>query len=139
MSSKFDKMTFGNKIKELRDSTGKNQSEFGAIFGVGQTTISNWEKGIREPDNIGITLEIANYFKISIDELVNDVRPNIYGDHQKNLIHFEDKPELLNLYNQIYESESLQLLFDSAKDLTPADLESVLIHIQGIRKARGLD
>lgn len=51
---------------------------------------------------------------------------NLYGDHNANLAYFADKPELLELYKDIHESESLRLLFDSAKNLKPEDLEIVL-------------
>lgn len=64
---------------------------------------------------------------------------NYYGDHQANLDHLADKPELLHIYNDIYESQTLQLLFDKTQDLTPEDLEMVLTIISGIRKERGLD
>lgn len=64
---------------------------------------------------------------------------NLYGDHSKNLVYLADKPELLDLYMKIHDSETLQLLFDSSQDLSAEDLETVLIHIKGIKKARGLD
>ena len=64
---------------------------------------------------------------------------NIYGDHKRKLDYFIDKPELLELYKDIHESQNLQLLFDTAKDLTPQDLEMVLMIIKGIKKERGID
>lgn len=68
----------------------------------------------------------------------SDPNNNTYGNYKENLTYFADKLELLELYKQIHDSHSLQLLFDSAKDLSPEDLETVLIHIQGIRKAKGV-
>lgn len=59
---------------------------------------------------------------------------NIYGDHKANLEHLATKPELLEIYNDIYESENLQLLFDTARDLTPEELEAVLNVIKMIHK-----
>ena len=59
---------------------------------------------------------------------------NTYGDHKANLEHLATKPELLEIYNDIYESENLQLLFDTARDLTPDELEAVLNVIKMIHK-----
>lgn len=64
---------------------------------------------------------------------------SIYGNHQDNLEYFSDKPELMDIYKEIHNSESLQLLFDSAKDLTPQDLETVLMIIKGIKSERNKD
>ena len=68
-----------------------------------------------------------------------DSYDNLYGNHKENLAYFADNPELLELYKQIHNSQSLQLLFDNVRDLTPQDLELVLNIIKQIRKDRGLD
>lgn len=40
-----------NRIAELRHIDGLNQKELGEKLGVGQTTISAWERGQNEPDS----------------------------------------------------------------------------------------
>ena len=40
----------GEVIKEIRVKMGLTQSEFAKVLGVGQTALSNWERGKREPD-----------------------------------------------------------------------------------------
>ena len=40
----------GDVIKEIRVKMGLTQGEFAAMLGVGQTALSNWERGKREPD-----------------------------------------------------------------------------------------
>lgn len=40
----------GEVIKEIRTKMGLSQKEFAAKLGVGQTALSNWELGKREPD-----------------------------------------------------------------------------------------
>ena len=62
----------------------------------------------------------------------------IYGDHAANLEYFANDPDLLETYKHIVENDNLKLLFDSAKDLSPEDLEPVLILIDGIRKQKCL-
>lgn len=139
MSKIFNKSHFGVRLKALRESHNLTQTELANKLGVRQTTISNWEKGIREPETIGEVIKISSFFNVELSSLVQSDENNIYGNHKNNLDYFSDKPELLDLYQQIYESQTLQLLFDSAKDLTPQDLEMVLTIIKGIRKERGID
>ncbi len=139
-------------LKKRRQDLDLTLEQVAEIVGVGKSTVRKWEKGIiknMRRDNmqkLAEALQLSpldllefNEDTIPSDELPTTLNKNTYGDHQANLDYFADKPELLDLYKQINASESLQLLFDSAKDLSPEDLESVLIHIQGIRKARGLD
>lgn len=64
---------------------------------------------------------------------------SLYGNHQVNLEYFEHNENLLNLYKEIYENQTLALLFDKTKDLSPEDMEMVLTIISGIRKERGMD
>lgn len=136
-------MSFGKNLRYLRHKQRVSQEALAEKLGYkNYTTIQKWESNISEPSVERLKL-IAEFFGVSMDELLNrDLTTgdrDTYGNHGDNLAYFANNPELLDLYQKIYESESLQLLFDSAKDLTPEDLEAVLIHIQGIRKARGLD
>lgn len=71
----------------------------------------------------------------SSDNLANP-DADIYGDHQANLEYFRDKPDLLQVYKEIWNSESLKLLFDSARDLSPKDLETVLLIVNAIKRER---
>jgi len=133
---------FSDRLKQLRKQNSLTQKMLGQNLNLGESTISMYELGEREPNFE--TLEIlADYFNVDIDYLLGKsdktTKLDIYGNHKDNLDYFSDKPELLDLYQQIYESQTLQLLFDSAKDLTPQDLEMVLTIIKGIRKERGID
>ena len=40
-----------NKIKELRELMGIKQADFAHEFNVSQGTLSNWERGVHDPDN----------------------------------------------------------------------------------------
>lgn len=125
----------------------KRDTSYGALSektGIPKSAIHRYATG--ETTNIPIdrisllaeALNVDAEYLLGWDEVEEKDKDKI-GVHKDNLSHFSDKPELLSLYNKIYENERLQLLFDTAKDLTPEDLETILIHIQGIRKARGLD
>lgn len=56
------------------------------------------------------------------------------GDYEKNVSYLEDKPELLELYEDIIANDQLVLLFDKAKKLSPEDLEQVLKIIDTFNK-----
>lgn len=81
-----------------------------------------------------------NSAELSSDPSISDSNDdNYYGDHHANLKHLSDKPDLLHLYNEIYNNHTLQLLFDKTQDLSPEDLEIVLNLIDGYKKGKGLE
>ena len=63
-------MEFHEKLQELRKSRGLTQEELAECLFVSRTAISKWESGRGYP-NIDSLKEIANYFSVSIDELLS--------------------------------------------------------------------
>ena len=63
------KLTFGEKIRNLREDADLNQSELGKAVGMTQRKISYIECGKYEP-NIGDIIAFCNFFKISSDYLL---------------------------------------------------------------------
>lgn len=150
----------GERIKERRKSLNLSAQQVADLIGKDRATIYRYENGdienlpttVLEPladalkttpgyltgwetfdGRIKLTSDDPDTFYSTIDS-IEVTSP--YGDHNANLDYFSDKPELLDIYKEIHNSESLQLLFDSAKDLTPQDLETVLMIIKGIKKER---
>ena len=62
---------FGKKLKELRLENGLSHQKLANELGFCNQTISFWETGSREPD-LDTLLKIANYFEISVGELLQD-------------------------------------------------------------------
>ncbi|WP_308588679.1 helix-turn-helix transcriptional regulator [uncultured Oscillibacter sp.] len=60
---------FAKKLKELRSSRRIYQRELAEYLQVSIGTYQNYEKGIHEP-NIDKLIALADYFKVSLDELV---------------------------------------------------------------------
>lgn len=58
-----------NRIALLRKERNLKQKELGAIIGVAQNTVCNWENGKREPDHESLK-ELAAFFGCSIDYLL---------------------------------------------------------------------
>ena len=79
------------KIKELRTTKGISQAELGRFVGVERSTICQYEKGTRMPDN-NILIKIADYFGVSVDYLLgrNEIKnpPNVYD--VDGLVSFEE-------------------------------------------------
>ena len=57
------------KVKELRTQKGISQAELGRFIGVERSTICQYEKGTRMPDN-NTLIKIADYFGVSVDFLL---------------------------------------------------------------------
>ena len=68
------------RLKELRLNKGISQNELGSIINVSGQTILNWENSIYEP-NISQLIALANYFKVSVDYIINNQKSSeIYAN-----------------------------------------------------------
>ena len=107
-----NKLFLASNLKYLRDSKGKSQEEIGKLCGKSNTAVSNWEKGIREPEAIDLSI-LSNYFNVSVDDLMlNDLR-------------FKKRNDL----------DELELLFSKTKDmLTDDDRDMIRFVIEKRKK-----
>ena len=62
-------MSIGEKLKTQREKANKTQTELSKETGITQQSISRWESGIHTP-NIVDCMTLADYYEISIDELI---------------------------------------------------------------------
>lgn len=62
-------LTFGDKIRNLREDSDANQTELGRAVGMTQRKISYIECGKCEP-SIDDIIAFCNYFKVSADYLL---------------------------------------------------------------------
>lgn len=69
------KYNLANNIKNLRIQNKLTQSELSEKLGITRQSLSNYEKGIREPD-VAVLTAIANYFNCSVDYLLFDSTDN---------------------------------------------------------------
>ncbi len=56
-------------LKELRKEKKLSQAEFAKEFNIGQTTVSGWETGYREPD-LDTLIKLSKYFGVTTDYLL---------------------------------------------------------------------
>lgn len=68
-----DQMKIGNFLKELRKEKGITQAQLAETLNVSARTVSRWETGSNMPD-ISLLVDIADYYDISIPEIINGER-----------------------------------------------------------------
>ena len=89
-----DDMEFNEKLQELRKARGLTQEELAEALFVSRTAISKWESGRGYP-SIDSLKQIANYFSISIDELLS-------GERLITIAENENRTNLKNLGNMLF-------------------------------------
>ncbi len=70
----------GIRLRELRNEKEITQSDLGKILNLSQRSISQYELGIRFPDEVVLNL-IADFFDVSLDYLFGRTNiKNIYKE-----------------------------------------------------------
>lgn len=96
-------MTFGDRLKELRDEKKLTQEDLGKIVNLSKANISKYEKNLVEANNETLTL-LADYFCVSVDYLLgrSDIR-NPYEDR-------ENKSQYVSEATKTLESDLVDLM-----------------------------
>lgn len=89
--------TFGEAVKMHRERKGLSQEELGEIFGVSYGAVSNWEIKSNYP-TVKMLIRIADYFGISLDELIGRMPPRYSDKAYKLLAEFEKLDEAAQDY-----------------------------------------
>lgn len=63
------KNTLGLRIKQLRTDAGITQTEFGKLFSLAKSTVSQYESSSSRPDD-ELKIKIAQHFNVSLDWLL---------------------------------------------------------------------
>ncbi len=98
----------GQNIRKLRNKENLTQEQFAEVFGVSPQAVSRWENDTAYPD-ITLLPAIANFFEVSIDEIIG--MDEIKKTNNLNKIFTEFNNHILN--DEI--EESISLLRDSLK------------------------
>ncbi len=69
----MDQVKIGSFLKELRKEKNLTQEKLAEQLHVSNRTVSRWETGSNMPD-IGMLVEIADFYDVSIPELINGER-----------------------------------------------------------------
>lgn len=70
-------MFFAHNLKYLRKRDGFTQEGLSARLGIAQSSLANYEAGIREPE-LNRLVEISEFFKVTVDDLLkNEIKPQM--------------------------------------------------------------
>lgn len=129
-----------SNIKEKRKKLGLTQTELAKKLGYAdKSMIAKIEQGKIDLPQSKI-IAFAKALNTTPSELMGyDGVNSQWGNDAANREYLKDKPELLEIYDQLVNRDDMVILFDKTKDLEPKDVESVLMFVQTIRKQRGLD
>ena len=93
----MDCNTIGGRIKSLREKRGETQAEVAEAMHVKRQTVDQWENGTRDLKTQH-TIELANYFSITCDELLRGLKPENV-DINRDLGLTDSAIEALKTYN----------------------------------------
>lgn len=121
------KITFANRLTELRKSRGISQKELANYIDVSPSLVGMYEQGRRKP-SFEILEAIADYFNVNIDTL--------YGKDEFDFPYYED-PDVSEYAQAIKDNPNLRILFDASKDMSKADIDFVINTIEMLKKREG--
>lgn len=102
--------SFGEILKHKRSSLGLSQKKFGELIGLKQSTIANYENGVRFPKGENLK-KIAFHLKISIDEiLLNNNNSPI--DDLKDISFEEVQIRFVSALIEMNEDKALEIIKD---------------------------
>ena len=61
---------FGERIRELRKERGITSYEMATKLGISRNTLTNWERGNKEPHAVEILEEMAEIFQVPLKYLL---------------------------------------------------------------------
>ncbi|NJN66180.1 MAG: helix-turn-helix transcriptional regulator [Chloroflexaceae bacterium] len=64
---------FGEKLRKLREQRGMSLRELSQVFGFDKAHLNKLELGKKKP-HADLLLQIAEYFEVSLDDLMRDER-----------------------------------------------------------------
>ena len=121
-----------NRIRELRKAKGITMKQLGAVLGLAESTISQYETGKRDPDFDTIS-KIADYFGVSLEYLLN-----LDSDNEKPSIQAVDLFEGIGGKDPLGNLSKVDLSFYSDyAALSEADKETIRMMVnimRGLRK-----
>ena len=115
-------MYIGENIRYLRNQYGYSQEDLAKALGYkSYTTITKWESGVSEP-TLKMTNQIADFFKISVNELCYTRLGMPSSDPQEQYYLNDEAREMAQF---MYENPEYKVLFDASRKVSKADIETV--------------
>lgn len=120
-------MGISANIKRIRERYGMTQEEFGKIADVSAMAVSQWENDRAVP-RMGAVQAIADYFKISKGEIIDDVpSPSVIPNGAK--LPAESRPAYAPLLGRVHAGDAQEP--DVIDDRIPVPFEVLAHHRRG--------
>jgi transcriptional regulator with XRE-family HTH domain len=81
-------MSFGDKIKRLREEHKYTQSDLASRLGISTRTIYNYEKGKLFPKDIKVFKGLTEIFNVSTDYLMEEIDVKVISEQESNFIYY---------------------------------------------------
>ena len=88
---------FGEKIRELRKERGITSYEMATKLGISRNTLTNWERGEKEPHAVEILEEMSEILKVPLQELLAG----------ENGVRIENNPVIKKLDDRVTKLEQI--------------------------------
>ncbi|MEG0409129.1 MAG: helix-turn-helix transcriptional regulator [Bacilli bacterium] len=137
-----------NRISKAMKIRSMKQVDLARETGINKSAISSYlnDKYSPKQDSIYLLSKALNVSEVWLMGLSDNMeRKKVisnntpFGTENEIKDYLKEEPELWETYKKVYSSDTLRILLDGAKDLTPEDLKPILMLIRGIRKDKGLD
>lgn len=115
-------MDFRERLKDLRKRKGLSQVALSERLGLSKSTIGAYETGDITPSLEALNT-IADFFNVGLDYLL--------GEDDGSMYYLQ--PEVAELAKELHEREEMRLLFDTVKDVSKEDIETVIKMIKGLK------
>lgn len=116
-------------FEELLQKHGVSTYRVSKETGIAQSVFSSWKNGISTPKQDKMQ-KIADYFNVSLEYLMT-------GEEKKGGEKYYLNDETAKIAQDIFENKELRMLFDTARDAEPEDLQAVH-HMLLALKRKGL-
>ena len=117
-------------FEELLQKHGVSTYKVSKETGIAQSVFSSWKNGISTPKQDKMQ-KIADYFNVSLEYLMT-------GEEREGGEKYYLNDETAKMAQDIFENKELRMLFDTARDAEPEDLQAVHNMLLALkRKERG--
>lgn len=89
--------SFGERIRELRKERGITNYEMAERLGISRNTLTNWERGEKEPHSVEILEEMAKVLNVPLEILLVDEKE----------VNIENNPAIINLNERVTRLERI--------------------------------
>lgn len=116
-------LLIGDIIKRLREDREIKQQDFAKILNIGKSTLSQYENGLRAPNDETKKM-IANYFNVSVDYLLEMTPiPDKIEDYIRKNVGIK-KPELSSVLSE--DEEQLILDYRKLSEKSKGKIEGII-------------